>query len=67
MQISAYRDIGAKVDMEAGDVVRDIEIGVINRHTMAERTVHYREIWRWDTDTKAWWLTTPLPDLWEGQ
>ena len=67
VQISAYRDVGAKVDMDAGTSVRDIEIGVINRHTMAERTVRYREVWRWDADAKAWWLTSPLPDLWDGQ
>ena len=67
VQISTYRDVGATVDMDGGKSVRDIEIGVINRHTMAERTVHYREVWRWDPEAKAWWITTPLPDLWEGQ
>lgn len=67
VQISAYRDVGASSDMDAGTAVRDIEIGVINRHTMAERTVRYREVWRWDADAKAWWLTSTLPDLWEGQ
>jgi len=65
VQISAYNEIGSRV--EEGAAVRDIEIGVINRHTMAERTVHYREVWRWDPEAKAWWITTPLPDLWEGQ
>ena len=67
VQISTYRDVGATVDMDSGKSVRDIEIGVINRHTMAERTVRYREVWRWDPVAKAWWITTPLPDLWEGQ
>ena len=67
VQISSYRDIGSDRDIEQGTAVRDIEIGVINRHTMAERTVHYREVWRWDPEAKAWWITTPLPDLWEGQ
>jgi hypothetical protein len=67
VQISSYRDVGASSDMDAGTAVRDIEIGVINRHTMAERTVRYREVWRWDAEAKAWWLTSTLPDLWEGQ
>ena len=67
VQISSYRDVGTSSDFDAGTAVRDIEIGVINRHTMAERTVHYREVWRWDPEAKAWWITTPLPDLWEGQ
>ena len=67
VQISAYRDVGTSTDIKAGKSVRDIEIGVINRHTMAERTVRYREIWRWDAEAKAWWLTSELPDLWDGQ
>jgi hypothetical protein len=67
VQISSYRDIGANSDMDAGTAVREIEIGVINRHTMAERVVRYRETWRWDAEAKTWWLTSPLPDLWEGQ
>lgn len=67
VQISSYRDVGTSTDMDAGKSVRDIEIGVINRHTMAERTVRYREVWRWDAEAKAWWITSPLPDLWEGQ
>ena len=67
IQISSYRDMGTSTDMEAGTSVRDIEIGVINRHTMAERVVRYRETWRWDAEKKTWWVTSPLPDLWDGQ
>ncbi|GAB3344980.1 hypothetical protein [Lysobacter tyrosinilyticus] len=67
VQISFYRDIGTSTDIKAGKSVRDIEIGVINRHTMAERTVRYREIWRWDAEAKTWWITSELPDLWDGQ
>ncbi|HZX81733.1 MAG TPA: hypothetical protein VFE72_12365 [Lysobacter sp.] len=64
VQISAYRDLGASADYKAGTAVRDIEIGVINRNTLAERTVRYREVWRWDPKAKAWWITSGLPDLW---
>lgn len=67
VQISSYRDVAASSDLEQGTAVRDIEIGVVNRHTMAERTVRYRETWRWDAASKTWWLTSPLPDLWQGQ
>ncbi|MFC5570896.1 hypothetical protein ACFPN1_12575 [Lysobacter yangpyeongensis] len=67
VQISSYRDVGSSTNFDAGTAVRDIEIGVINRHTMAERTVRYREKWRWDADAKAWWVTSELPDLWDGQ
>ena len=47
--------------------MRDIQIGVINRHTQAERSVRYREQWRWDPEAKTWWVTSGLPDLWAGQ
>ena len=67
VQISSYRDVGASADLKGGTAVRDVEIGVINRHTMAERIVRYRETWRWDPEAKAWWITSALPDLWEGQ
>lgn len=67
VQISSYRDVGSSRDIAAGTAVRDIEIGVINRHTLAERTVRYRENWRWDPEARSWWLQGDLPDLWDGQ
>lgn len=67
VQISAYRDVGSSADIKSGTAVRDIEIGVINRHTQAERSVRYREQWRWDPEARTWWLTSGLPDLWAGQ
>lgn len=66
VQISSYRDGGASVDFKGGRAVRDVEIGVINRNTLAERTVRYRETWRWDAQAKTWWITSGLPDLWTG-
>jgi hypothetical protein len=65
VQVSSYK-IG-RVGMLDGDVVRDIELGVINRNTQAERIVRYRERWRWDAQAKTWWLLDGLPDLWNGQ
>ena len=64
VQISGYRDQGGMVAAN-GEVVRDIEIGVINRNTLAERSVRYRERWRYDEAAKTWWLTSGLPDLWQ--
>ena len=67
VQITSYRDRGASRNIEAGTAVRDIEIGVVNKHTMTERTVRYREEWRWDESSKTWWLTSGMPDLWDGE
>lgn len=66
VEISGYSDRNTSV-AEDGSVVRSIELRVINRHTMAERSLRYREQWRWDDEAKRWWLVVGLPDLWDGQ
>ena len=66
IQVSGYRDIGSSA-FNDGTMVRDVEIGVVNRHTQAERTVRYRERWLWDEARKRWWLQGGLPDFWEGE
>ncbi|MDI1252405.1 hypothetical protein [Thermomonas sp.] len=66
VQISGYREKGMAIQ-PSGEIIRDIEIGVINRNTLTERTVLYREHWRYDETAKTWWLDTGLPDLWQGE
>ncbi|WP_429001851.1 hypothetical protein [Xanthomonas sp.] len=66
VQVSSYK-VGRVAGTPDGEVTRDIELGVINRNTQAERTVRYRERWRWDPQAKTWWLQDGLPDLWNGQ
>jgi hypothetical protein len=62
VQISAYQDLAGSVSESAAQ--RQIEIGVVNRHTLAERRLRYTERWRWDPEAKAWWIVDGLPDLW---
>jgi hypothetical protein len=64
VQISGYRDSGGSA-LANGEVIRDIEIGVINRNTLKERNVRYRERWRYDETASTWWLVSGLPDLWD--
>lgn len=66
LQISGYSDLGHGSSAD-GAVTRNVEVRVINRHTMAERNLRYREQWRWDPEAKRWWLANGLPDLWAGQ
>lgn len=66
VQISGYADRNSSV-ADDGSVVRNVELRVINKHTMAERSLRYREQWRWDSDARRWWLAVGLPDLWEGE
>jgi hypothetical protein len=65
VQVSGYRDLASQVGEDVA--AREIEIGVVNRHTMTTRTVRYTERWRYDADAKTWWLTSGLPDFWAGQ
>ena len=66
LQVSSYRE-GGNGELEDGTIARSVEIGVINRHTQAERTLRYQERWRWDPETKRWWQMAGLPDFWEGK
>lgn len=66
LQVSSYREGGNGV-LEDGTVVRGVEIGVVNRHTQAERLVRYQERWRWDPEAKRWWQVAGLPDFWDGK
>ncbi|MBA3928724.1 MAG: hypothetical protein C0521_03940 [Xanthomonas sp.] len=66
VQISGYRDLSISSGPD-GTVERAVELRVINKHTMAERTLRYRERWRWDAESKRWWLVVGLPDLWNGE
>jgi len=65
IQISGYRDLAARVG--EGTAMREIQIGVINKNTMAERSIRYTESWRYDVAAKTWWIAGGLPDFWAGQ
>lgn len=65
VQVSHYRELASSPgEVEA---LREVEIGVINRHTMAERTLRYTEQWRYDAGKQAWWIVGGLPDFWAGE
>lgn len=66
IEVSGYADRGSVAGAD-GSVVRNIELRVINRHTMAERSLRYREQWRWDQEARRWWMVLGLPDLWDGE
>lgn len=65
VQISGYRELGAHATDDGAE--REIEIGVVNRNTLAERQVRYTERWHYDPAAKAWWIESGLPDLWPTQ
>ncbi|MGI8561360.1 MAG: hypothetical protein ACR2J7_08000 [Luteimonas sp.] len=65
IQVSGYRDLAEQAGEDSA--AREIEIGVVNRHTMTTRSIRYTERWRYDAETKTWWLTVGLPDFWAGE
>ncbi len=67
IQISGYRDLAATISADNSTAAREIQIGVINRHNMTERSTRYTERWRYDAQAKAWWLIVGLPDFWAGE
>ena len=62
VQITNY-NLVASTPLPDGRIAREIELGVVNRHTQAERVVRVREIWRYDEPAQRWWQTEGLPDL----
>ncbi|MFT3755508.1 MAG: hypothetical protein QM769_06100 [Pseudoxanthomonas sp.] len=67
VQITGYSDLGLGGTGADGTITRAIELRVVNRHTMAERSLRYEERWRWDEAARRWWLVGGLPDLWNGE
>ena len=65
IQVSAYHELAAQALPDRAR--REIEIGVVNRNTMAERSMRYTEEWRYDPQAKTWWVMSGLPDFWAGE
>ena len=65
IQVSAYRDL-ASMSGPDESILREVQIEIINRHTLSHRKVRYTEVWRYDPESKNWWVDG-LPDFWQGQ
>lgn len=66
IQVTGYRDLASTITAE-GIAMREIQIGIVNRHTLVERNFRYTERWRYDAEAKTWWLISGLPDFWKDQ
>ena len=61
-QVSGYEVKSAREPAE-GEYEQVVEIRVVNRHTQVEKIITDRQRWRWDPESKRWWLASGLPDL----
>ena len=66
VQVSGYTDLATQVAPDGLNARREIQVGVINKHTMTERSIRYTETWRYDAEKETWWITSGLPDFWAG-
>lgn len=66
IQVAGYTDLASQVSADDLAARREIQISVINRHDMSERSIRYTEVWRYDPEAEAWWITSGLPDFWAG-
>lgn len=66
VQFTGYL-VKVKEPGDVGEVRQLVELRLINRHTQAERVIQVREVWKWDPETKRWWLESGLPDISPGR
>lgn len=64
IQVTSYRDLASQPGPD-GTMLREVQIELVNRHTLQQRSMRYTEIWRYDPKGKVWWLATGLPDFWK--
>lgn len=67
IQVSGYQDLASDLSEDKMHARREIQISLINKHNMTERSIRYTESWKYDPAIKRWWVTSGLPDFWAGE
>ena len=62
VQVTAYEDEPA-TPVSATEVTQTVEIGLVNVHSQAARSIVDHQVWKYDEKEKRWWLMTGLPDI----
>jgi len=65
VRITGY-DVKGYEPIGKDELAQVVEIRLVNQHTQTERTVIDRQRWRWDEESRRWWLLTGLPDITAG-
>jgi len=61
-QVAGY-DVKSASEPGEGLYEQVVEIRLVNRNTQTERIITDRQSWRYDAESKRWWLMSGLPDL----
>jgi hypothetical protein len=62
-KVSDYDDGQGPMANGENEVRQIAQIGVVNIHTQAERTIVDHQTWRYDPEKKHWWLMSGLPPI----
>ena len=62
LQVTAYNVQGSQPISDT-ELLQQVEIRLVNRHTQVERSLIDRQRWIWDGEAKTWWLASGLPDF----
>jgi hypothetical protein len=62
-KVSGYDDGKGPMPNGKDEVTQVVQISMVNVNTQAERTVTDHQTWRYDAESKHWWLVTGLPDI----
>ena len=63
VQVTGYEMRRRTMEADGLSLEQAVEIRVVNVHTQVERTFIDTQRWRYDPETKHWWLVSGLPDF----
>ncbi|WP_243050758.1 hypothetical protein [Dyella sp. RRB7] len=62
-KVSGYDEGNGPIPNGKDEVTQVVQINLVNVNTQSERTVTDHQTWRYDAQSKHWWLLTGLPDI----
>lgn len=66
VEVTGYNIIDSNT-LGPEDFERTVDITVLSKKDMSARNVTYKERWHFDAASKAWWVTSGLPNFWDGR
>jgi uncharacterized protein YceK len=62
-KVSGYDEGNGPVPNGQFEMRQTVQISLVNQNTQSERTVTDHQVWRYDADSKHWYLESGLPDI----
>jgi len=61
IRVTSYRQLNAQVLADGEEVRVSVKIDYYNSDTLKVVTLTDNQVWKFDPDESAWYITTPLP------